>query len=256
MIMKNNYWELVKHLALREIKARYKQSFLGFFWVVLNPLLQMIILSVIFSQIIRTDSLGIPYPIYLYTGLLPWNFFSIALGTSLGVLVENAPLLKKIYFPREILVLSVIIAKLIDFLFSVVIFLILMVWFHVPFSPIMLLFIPIFIIQCIFMFGLGLLLSSLNLLYRDIQYLFNLVIILWFYLTPIIYATELLPAHYQWIFKINPLAVFIMSYRDVLLLGKFPNMGNLALATAISVIIFILSFKLFKRLEGMFADVV
>lgn len=254
--MENKYWELIKHLALREIKARYKQSFLGIFWVVLNPLLQMIILSFIFSQIIRTDSLGVPYPIYLYTGLLPWNFFSIALGSSLGVLVENAPLLKKIYFPREILVLSVITAKLIDFLFSVIIFLVLMVWFNIPFTPVMILFIPLFLIQCIFMFGLGLLLSSLNLLYRDIQYLFNLVIILWFYLTPIIYATELLPAHYQWIFKFNPMAVFITSYRDVLLSGKLPNMGNLAMATAISLIIFVISYKLFKRLEGMFADVV
>lgn len=254
--MKNNYHELIKHLALREIKARYKQSFLGIFWVVLNPLLQMIILSFIFSQIIRTDSLGIPYPLYLYTGLLPWNFFSITLASSLGVLVDNAPLLKKIYFPREILVGSVIIAKLIDFLLSCFIFLLLMFWFKVPFNLVMTLFIPIFIIQCIFMFGLGLLLSALNLLYRDIQYLFTLILTLWFYLTPIIYAPELLPAQHQWIFKFNPMAVFIMSYRDVLLLGKLPNFGNLAIATGISVALFFVSYKLFKRMEGMFADVV
>ena len=254
--MQPKYWELIKHLALREIKARYKQSFLGLFWVVLNPFLQMLIMSFIFSQIIRTSNLGVPYPIYLYVGLLPWTFLNITLGSSLGVLVENSSLLKKIYFPREILVFSVLVAKAFDFLLSGILFIILMVWFQIPFTPYMFLFIPIFLIQCLFMFSIGLLLSSLNLFYRDVQYLFNLVLILWFYLTPIIYSVEFFPENYRWIFKINPMSVFINAYRLVLLAGELPNWGSLGFGVAISLILFFIAMKVFKKLEGMFADVV
>lgn len=254
--MKPKYWDLIKHLALREIKARYKQSFLGLFWVVLNPFLQMLIMSFIFSQIIRTNDLGVPYPIYLYVGLLPWTFLHVTLGSSLAVLVDNASLLKKIYFPREILVLSVLIAKIFDFLLSGIIFIILMIWFQIPFTPYMLLFIPIFLIQCLFMFSIALLLSSLNLFYRDVQYLFNLVLTLWFYLTPIIYAVEFFPEQYRWIFKINPMSLFINAYRSVLLSGNFPNWSSLGMGVAISVILYFIAMRVFKKLEGMFADVV
>src|SRR3989338_4046322 len=138
--MSAKYFDLIKHLTLREIKARYKQSFLGFFWVVLNPFFQMLILSFVFSQVLRFSDLGVPYPIFLYAGLLPWTFFNTALGAAMGSLVENAALLKKIYFPREILVLSVLLAKTIDFFLASLVFLVLMLWFQIPLKPYMLIF--------------------------------------------------------------------------------------------------------------------
>lgn len=249
-------YELTKHLTLREIKARYKQSFLGFFWVLLQPLFQMIIMSFVFANIMKFPNLGVPYPVFLYAGLLPWIFFNTAIGSSMGVLVENSALIKKIYFPREILILSTLLAKTFDFFLAGIIFILLMMFFGVPFSWFMLFFFPIFVIQFIFMFGLALLLSSLNLFYRDVQFLLNLVLTLWFYLTPVIYATEFFPEYYRWIFKINPMSVFINAYRQVLLAGDLPNMGSLGIGIAISLGLFFVSYKIFKRMEGTFADVV
>ncbi|MDO8497026.1 MAG: ABC transporter permease, partial [bacterium] len=208
-------WELIKHLTLREIRIRYKQSFLGFFWVVLNPFFQMIIMSFIFSNIIKIKDLGIPYPLFLYAGLLPWTFFVGSLTNSMSVLIEDAPLIKKIYFPREVLILSTLLSKTFDFALSAIVFVFVMLFFGIPFTPYMLLFIPIFFVQFLFAFGLSLLLSALNLFYRDFQYLINLALTLWFYVTPVIYATELFPEKYRWIFKFNPMSVFINAYRQV-----------------------------------------
>ncbi len=250
------YWELIKHLTLREIKGRYKQSFLGFFWIVLNPFFQMIIMSFVFSKIMKVSNLGVPYPIFIYAGLLPWIFFTNSLTTSTRILVENSSLLKKIYFPREILVLSTILAKTFDFFLSAFIFLLLMFWFKVPLSAFILLFFPIFFIQFLFTFALSLLLASLNLFYRDIQYLLNLIITLWFYVTPVLYATEFFPEKYRWIFKINPMSVYINAYRQVVLAGNIPNWTSLSVGIIISLVIFVVSYRFFKKMEGVFADIV
>lgn len=248
--------ELIKHLALREIKARYKQSFLGFFWIILNPLCQMLIMSFVFSRIIRTGDLGVPYPIFLFAGLLPWLLFSNSLTSATNVFVENASIIKKVYFPREILIISTLLAKLIDFALTATIFLAMLLIFQMPFTPYMLLFFPILFIQTLFTFSLSLLLSTLNILYRDVQYLFNLFLTLWFYLTPIVYLVDFFPAHYRWIFQINPMAVFINAYREVLLNGEMFSWTSMGIAIVVSSIMLALSYSLFKKLEGVIADVV
>lgn len=247
---------MLKKLTLREIKARYKQSFLGFFWVILSPLFQMLIMSFVFSHIVKFDTVGFPYPIFIYIGLLPWFFFNFSIGSSMGALLENASLLKKIYFPREIFVLSTIFAKLFDFILSSTILVGMMFFYQISFSWYMLLVIPILLIQIVFTFSVGLLLSALNLFYRDVQYLVNLALTLWFYLTPVIYATEFFPEQYRWIFKINPLSVFINAYRQVILNADYPNWGSLLIASIISVGLLVFAYKIFKKLEGTFADVV
>lgn len=241
---------------MREIKARYKQSFLGFFWIILNPFFQMIIMSFVFSNITRVSNLGVPYPIYLYAGLLPWTFFSSALNNSMSVLVEDASLIKKIYFPREVLILSTLFAKAFDFFLSTLIFFGLMIWFHIPFTPYLLLFIPIFAIQFLFTYSIALIVSALNLFYRDVQYLFTLIITLWFYLTPVLYAVEFFPPQYRWVFRINPMSVFINAYREVIFNRNFPNMSSLFIGIGISLVLFFVAFKIFKKLEGIFADFV
>lgn len=250
------HYELIKHLTLREIRVRYKQSFLGFFWIILNPFFQMLIMSLVFSNIVKTSNLGIPYPMFLYAGLLPWVFFVGALQGSMGVLIDDAPLIKKIYFPREVLILSTVLSKTFDFLLSSLVFILLMFWFHIPFTSYSLLFIPLFLIQFIFTFGLALILSAFNLFYRDTQYLVNLVLTLWFYLTPVLYAVELFPEKYRWIFKFNPMSVFINAYRQVMFGAKLPNIGNIMTGLAISLIIFGIAYWIFKKVEGVMADVV
>lgn len=250
------HWELIKHLTIREIKGRYKQSFLGFFWVILNPFFQMLIMSFVFSQILKPHGIGVPYPVFLYAGLLPWTFFATSLGSSMSVFIEDASLIKKIYFPREVLVLSTLLAKTFDFLLSLIIFVVLMIFFQVPIGPYAFLLIPLFLIQFLFTYALSLMLATMNLFYRDVQYLFNLVITLWFYLTPIVYAVEFFPEKYRWIFKLNPMSVFINAYRQVIFNGTPPNLSSLALGVLVSAIIFFLSYKFYSKVKDSFADIV
>ncbi len=251
-----NYYSLIKYLAWREISTRYKQSFLGFFWVVLNPFFQMIIMSFVFSHIIRFQTIGVPYPIFLYAGLLPWIYFTNSLNHATNVLVSDASLIKKIYFPREVLVLSTLFAKTFDFFISAIIFFLLMIFYQIPFTPFIFYFFLIFIIQFVFTFALALFLSWANLFYRDIQYLLNLIITLWFYLTPIIYPVEFFPEKYRFIFKLNPMSVFINAYRQVLLGGDSPKWESLILGIIISGLSFIISYLIFKKVEKDLADIV
>ncbi|OGK56344.1 hypothetical protein A3J15_03225 [Candidatus Roizmanbacteria bacterium RIFCSPLOWO2_02_FULL_38_10] len=250
------YWSLLKHLTSREIKARYKQSFLGFLWIVLNPFCQMLIMSFVFSHILRISNLGVPYPIFIYAGLLPWIFFQNSLSNAMSNLVENASLVKKVYFPREILILSTLLAKVFDFFLSATVFILLLLYFQVKVSALWPLFLVIFAIQFLFTYGLSLLLSLGNLFYRDVQYLFNLVLTVWFYLTPVLYATEFFPVRYRWIFKFNPMSVFINAYREVILSQGQINWGSLGIGLLLAVVVYVVSFTIFKKMEGTFADVV
>ena len=241
---------------MREIKQRYKQSVLGYAWVILNPFFQMLVMSFVFSYIMRVGNLGVPYPVYLYAGLLPWSLFANAIASSMGALTGNAGLLTKIYFPREIFVVSTILAKVIDYFLAASVFVLMMVYYQLPVTWNVLWFVPIFVIQMLFTYGLSLIMSAFNLFYRDIQYVMGLVLMLWMYLTPVIYPVELFPAEYRWIFQLNPLAVIINAYRQVILGGGTPNFVSLSIALGLSLALLYLGFKLFKKLEGLFADVV
>jgi len=250
------YWALIKKLTLREIKARYKQSFLGFFWIVLNPFFQMMIMSFVFSKILKMGNLGVPYPLFIYAGLLPWLFMVNSLSSAMNVFISDASLIKKIYFPREILVLSTLLAKTFDFFLSFLIFILMMIVFKVAFSPFILFFFLIFLIEFLFVYSLSLVLSAFNLYYRDVQYLFNLIITLWFYVTPVIYAVEFFPEKYRIVFQLNPMAVFINAYRQVLLGGDFPKWSSLGIGVLLSLILFFIAKKIFEKLEKNFADIV
>jgi lipopolysaccharide transport system permease protein len=251
-----HYFTLTKHLAKREIAVRYKQSFLGLFWVILNPFMQMLIMSFVFSYVFRVSLPGVPYPIFLYVGLLPWTFFVSSITSSMGALVEGAGLLKKIYFPREILLLATILAKAFDMSLSLLVLVGMMIFYHIPITWHVLLFIPIFLIQSIFVMGLGMILSVLNLFYRDVQYLVSLGITLLFYLTPVLYQVESFPEQYRWIFKVNPMSVFINAYRQILLAHDVPKWESMAIGIGVSLLIFFIGYRFFKKAEGTFADMV
>lgn len=251
-----HYLTLTKYLAKREITVRYKQSFLGIFWVVLNPFIQMLIMSFIFSYVFRIGMTGVSYPIFLYVGLLPWGFFTGSITSCMGALVDGAGLLKKIYFPREILLLSTILAKTFDMSLSLFVLAGMMIFYHVPITWHVLLFIPIFFIQSVFVMGLGMILSVLNLFYRDIQYLVGLMITLLFYLTPVLYQVEAFPERYRWIFKVNPMSVFINAYRQVILAHDVPRWESMAIGIGVSLLVFLIGYRFFKKAEGTFADMV
>jgi len=251
-----SYHELLFNFARREISQRYKQSILGYAWVILNPLFQLLVMTFVFSTIFKVSSFSVPYIIFLMVGLLPWNFFGQSLSSASNSLVSNSPLITKIYFPREILIYGTILAKIIDFLYSCLVLIPFFIYFHVSLNWQVLWVIPIFIIQLIFTAALSLIIASFNLFYRDIQYLLNLVISLWFYLTPILYPIEQFPEKYRFIFAFNPISVFINAYRQVVLGGREPNYLSLFIATIISILFFLISLLIFKKQEGEFADYV
>lgn len=251
-----SYWELLQELTLREIKSRYKQSVLGYAWVILNPLLQMSIMAFIFSKLIRIPNLTVPYSIFLYAGLLPWTLLANSLTGGINSLVNNASLITKVYIPREIFVASSILSKLVDFLLATIVFIGLLLIYRIPLTWNALWVIPILIIQIGFMYGLALFFSALNLFYRDVQYVMNLVLVLWMYATPIIYSADIFPAKYKILFQINPMAVIINAYRQTILGGGMPNLVSLGTAAGLSALVILVGYFFFRRWEGVFADVI
>ncbi len=251
----HKYHFMIIELTIREIKARYKQSVLGYFWIILNPFFQIMIMSFVFLYILKSPAIGVPFPIFLYTGLLPWTLFVSSINSAQSSLVDGASLIKKIYFPREILVISSLLAKLFDFCLSLIAFFALLIWFQVPLSQYSLLVIPILLIQTLFTFGLSLILSVCNLFYRDVQYFFALVLTLWFYLTPVMYTVEMFPEQYRFAFRLNPMAVFINAYRQVLFTGGWPNWASLAIGAVMAIAMVVGGLWFFRKAEGTFADV-
>jgi len=250
------YRELLSELTKREIKQRYKQSILGYAWVMINPLIQMLVMAFVFSKIMRIPTLGVPYSIFLYVGLLPWTLFSNSLLSATNALVGNAGLITKIYFPREIFIISTILAKIVDFLLASLVLVVFMFVARIPVTLHILWVIPIFCIQQIFTYALSLLVSALNLFYRDVQYIINLGLLVLMYMTPVIYPVELFPQKYQWIFQLNPLAVIINAYRKTILGQGAPNFLSLGIAFGLSIVLLLMAQYIFKKLEGIFADVV
>jgi len=252
------HWkELLWQMVGREVKARYKQSILGYFWVILNPLAQMLVMSFAFSLILRiptNSSSNIPYSIFLFVALLPWNLFANSLSSATNSLVNSSTLITKVYFPRTILVLASIISKLVDFVFALSILIIYMIIYQIPISFNILWTIPIFLIQQIFTVGLSLFFSAANLLYRDIQYLLNLLLVLWMYATPVIYPADIVPSQFKFVFQLNPMAVIINAYRQTILGGGQPNFYSLIIALFLSLSILLIGFSYFKSREKIFAD--
>ncbi|MCS7093323.1 MAG: ABC transporter permease [Patescibacteria group bacterium] len=250
------YRELLFNLVYREISQRYKQSILGFFWIILNPTFQLLVLFLVFSTIFRLNTYQVPYPIFLVVGLLPWLFFVQSTTASANVLVTNASLITKTAFPREILVYATIIAKMVDFFFSLLIAIVFFVIFQIRPESQFFWVLGFFLIQLIFTAGLSLWLACLNLFYRDIQYLFSLLINLWFYLTPIIYPRDIFPESYQFIFDLNPMAAIIEGYRRAIFDSQPPDFKIFTSLMFFSAVFFTVALGYFKRMESEFADYV
>ncbi|MPZ23295.1 MAG: hypothetical protein GEU28_07080 [Dehalococcoidia bacterium] len=247
--------ELVWFLTVRHFKALYKQSALGYAWTVVNPLAQLIILSFVFSTILRQESqFGVPFAIFLFIGLLPWLFFSSAISFATESVASGMSLITKVYFPREILPITAVITKLIDFLVGVVILIGVTLVYGVGMSWAALWVLPVFFLQFLFTVGLAMPLAALNLFFRDVRFLVGVTLHMLFFLTPIFYAASRVPERYQFLYEFNPNAAFINAYRGAYLGGQAPSIERLALAAAIAVTTFIVGYYIFKKLESGFAD--
>lgn len=250
-----NYKYLLFQLTQRSIKARYKQSIIGYAWVLINPLAQLLVYTFVFSVIFKFPTNNIPYPVFLFAGLLPWIYMQNVLATATTSLVDNSDLIRKVYFPREILLYSVVLSKTVDFVFALSLLFIFMLIYQVPIGLTSLFIIPLFLIQMILMSGLSLIFSAFNLFYRDIQYLVTLLLMLWTYLTPVVYALSLVPEKYITIYKLNPMVGIIEGYRSALFNLPFDN-GTIYWSLIFSIFIFLVGYIFFKRSEKVFADIV
>lgn len=247
------YKELIKNLVVRDLKVRYKRSILGIFWALLEPLLLMILFTAVFSLLLRIQVEK--YPVFVLCGILPWTFFSTSLSYSTGSIAENAPLIKKIYFPREILPLTVIISRLVNFLLSLALLFIFLIAFKIKFTY-SLAYLPlILIVQLIFILGLSLFFSSLNTFYHDVSFILQFILFGWFYITPIFYPVSMVPAKYLSLYMLNPMAAIVHAYRNVLFSGIPPDFKHLFIAFFISILCLISGTYTFRRIEFRFAEV-
>jgi lipopolysaccharide transport system permease protein len=253
------YWryrELFYFLVWRDIKIRYKQTVLGASWAVIKPFVTMVVFSVIFGNLAKIPSDGLPYPIFSYSGLVPWTFFAVALSNSGNSLVNNAHLITKIYFPRAILPISGILSGLFDFAIASVVLIGLMWYYSIQITWTILLW-PILLIPLIIVaIGAGMMFASLNVRYRDIRYALTFIIQIWLFLTPIIYPTTIIPEKFRIFTALNPLTGIIEAFRAALLPTRELNFQVLGISFSVGLIIMVVGFILFRKTEREFADIV
>lgn len=248
--------ELLLNIAKREIKVRYKQSVLGIFWSILQPLLMMIIFTIVFSRFAGIPSDGIPYPLFSYCALLPWQFFARAFFSGTVSLVGNTSLIQQIYFPREIFPISSVIAAFFDFLIASSFFIILLIFYKAHITFYALFAVLLLILQILLVVGISFLGSALNVFYRDIGQALAFITQIWMFATPIIYPVSVVPEALRPFYLLNPMAGIIDGYRRVIIKGLPPNWQYVGIATAVTLVVLVFSYKYFKRVEMKFADVI
>jgi lipopolysaccharide transport system permease protein len=249
------YRELLYFLTLRDVKVRYKQTALGAAWAVIQPLFMMLVFSLFFGRLAKVPSDGIPYPIFTFCALLPWQLFSHALTESSNSLVANERLITKVYFPRLVVPISAVLGGLVDFCIAFVLLLLMMGYYRItPGWAIVTL--PGFLLLAIMTaLAVGLWLSALNVQYRDVRYTINFVIQFWMFATPIAYPSSIVPAKWRALYGLNPMAGVVEGFRWALL-GNKPPGAMLWVSVASVIVLLIGGLYYFRRMEQQFADVV
>jgi len=257
-----HYRELIKNLVIRDLKVRYKSSVLGVLWSLLNPLLMTIVFTVVFSLMLRSDTPN--YPVFFMCGYLPWSFLSDSVVRGTNAIVGNDHLIKKVYFPREVLPISDVLSGLVNFLLALLVLfgIILVFRVHLTASVLML---PVIIVgQILFTMGLAFILATANVFYRDTQHIMQVVMQAWFFLTPIFYPIDVIPQSATvlgitvnlqlWVRRLNPMASLIASYRDILFRGAMPGLDFLLRTLVTCLVIFVIGYLFFSRFSSVFGE--
>jgi lipopolysaccharide transport system permease protein len=221
-----SYRELIRNLVIRDLKVRYRNSALGVLWSLGNPLLMMLVFTAVFTVMTPYSANVKKFPVFFLCALLPWNFFSSSIIGAIRSIVDNAPLVNKVYFPREILPISMVLANLVNFLIALVVLFAFILAFQIPLTKWALLLPVVIMVQVIFTIGFALIMATANVFYRDTQVIMDVVMLAWFFLTPIFYPVQLLPRNYElwgmtfdvwrWVNILNPMASIIATYRVIL----------------------------------------
>ncbi|HJC25610.1 MAG TPA: ABC transporter permease [Candidatus Eisenbergiella merdavium] len=247
------YREMIYSLVRRDIRGRYKGSILGVLWMLVDPLCQLIIYTIVFSFILPS---GIDkFYLFLFVALVPWIFFNQCMSGGSTIILANQDMIKKIYFPREIIPISYTISNLINMLLSFIAVFVVVIVSRIPVSLSCLAYLPLVILDEFFLsLGIVLITCGINVYFRDVQYILNVISLGWMYLTPILYPRTLIPEQYRHFFYFNPLTVIIESYRDILYYGQIPDLRKLFLSLLCSLGIMMIGFWCFGYLKKRFAE--
>lgn len=256
------YRDLIRNLVVRDLKARYKNSVLGFLWSLLNPLGMMVVFMFVFT--VMMPSQVERFPIFLLCGLLPWNFFSAGVMVGITSITGNANLVKKVYFPREVLTISSVLANLVNFLLGLIVLFAVLLVSRSPLSPWLWLLPVVILIQTCFVLGVALVLSTLNVFYRDTIMIMDVVMLAWFFLTPVVYPITTLPSAYQflgmtvdvhrWMYILNPMASLIAAYRDLLYWGYRTDLDFLSRTAVTALAVLAFGYWFFVRFRDRFGE--
>jgi lipopolysaccharide transport system permease protein len=249
------YRDLLYFLAWRNVKVRYKQTAIGATWAIVQPLMNMVVFSIFFGALAKVPSDGLPYPIFVYAGLLPWTFFSNVIRMAGNSVVEDEKLITKVYFPRLIIPSSVAGVELLDFCVAFGIYVLMMLYYQIPLTAQILAIPFLLVLMIIAALGVGLILSALTVAYRDFRYVLPFMIQLWMYVSPVIYPVSIVPEKWRFLVALNPMAGIIDAFRSALL-GKPFDMVTLTVSAVAAVVVFVVGIAYFQKLERTFADII
>jgi lipopolysaccharide transport system permease protein len=256
------YRELVYFLTWRDLKVRYKQTLLGATWAVLQPVLQMVVFTLLFGRVAKLSSDGVPYPIFSYTALLPWGLFSKAVSDAGRSLVANRNMITKIYFPRLVIPVASLLSGLVDFAIAFAVLVVMMVYYAVKPSGGFtftlqpeIWTLPLFLLLAmVAALGSSLWLSAMNVIYRDVGQVLPFLVQMWFFATPVVYSAKEVPAQWQWVYSLNPMVGVINGFRWALLGAKPPDPANLILSSIVALALLVTGLFYFRNMERTFAD--
>ena len=246
------YRELLKTNVKKEIRGKYKNSFLGVLWSFLNPLLQIAVYAIVFPLILRNTQEN--YVIFLCCGLIPWTFFSTAITRSASTMIENGNILKKVYFPREILPISVVTSEAINFIISTIIIMAFVIFGGLGITKYILFYPLVLIAQYIIVLAISFIISSVTVYFRDLQHLIGVALQLLFYATPIVYAADTIPANFKWILDLNPMTYIINGYRAIFYEQTTPDLVPIAILIGVGILACIIGYVIFNKLQKGFAE--
>lgn len=248
-----NYREMIFSLIKRELRGKYKASVLGFVWTFLNPLFQMLVYTIVFSFIMRS---GIEhFAIFLFVGLIPWNFFGVSVANGASCVVSQENLIKKIYFPRIVLPISFVTSMFINMLLTFIVIFAVLFFSGYGINPLAVCFLPlVMIIEYILSLGICMLVSALTVYFRDMEYILGIINMAWMYLTPILYTTEMVPEEFRTVFNLNPMTPVILAYQQILYHKQLPETGTLIHAGIVGFVILVIGIIVFERMQRKFVE--
>ncbi len=250
-----HYRDLLYFLVRRDLTVRYKQTVLGVLWAILQPFMTMVVFSVFLGRLAGVPSDGIPYPVFAYLGLLPWTYFSSAISRSSASLVGNAGLLGKVYFPRVLIPLAATLSALVDYVIASAVLVAIMLWYGIAPAASSVVVLPLVLLTAILALGVGMSLAAINVRYRDVQHATPFLIQIWMFMTPVVYPNSIVPEGYRFWFELNPMAGTIAAYRAAVL-GTPIDWNSLGMAAALAIVLLVVGFWQFRRMDRFFADIV